>query len=92
MCELRYGNVIDLNKTIKRQAGKKYNWKQGLGFTKKPKVENASVQRLFPSGKVRSIPLLENTTENLTDDSVDNTVDEPIQDAATKDNNNNSTD
>ena len=92
MCELRYGNVIELNKKIKRQAGKNWNWKQGLGFTKKPKVESAPIQRLFPLEGVRNVPLLEDTTENLTDNSVDNPADDPIEDTIAKDNNNNSTD
>ena len=64
MCELRYGNVIKVNKKIKRESGKNWRWKEALGFNNKTRVERCPLHRLFPLEGCRNIPLRANKTDN----------------------------
>ena len=78
MCELRYGNVIKVNKKIKRESGKNWRWKEALGFNNKTRVERCPLHRLFPLEGCRNIPLQASKTDNPTEtvDSLEENADE----------------
>ena len=78
VCELRYGNVIKVNKKIKRESGKNWRWKEALGFNNKTRVERCPLHRLFPLEGCRNIPLQANKTDNPaeTADSLEENADE----------------